>query len=826
MAALLSRKYSGSLRGAKAVAPGWVRPAGRLPALLGLAALCVLLAAGSARAQDFELATGAPSFTTARPVELGFVNVANGNLHMEIPLASPPERGSLPYVAKLVYDSRIWQIVANGTSGSWQPTNVANSQGGWTFATAGVGGTVSPSTRTSYCYQGRILLGVTVNYSDFVWAQRGTRRVFPIHTRLVDGCTGSDVSTGAAYATDSSGYHMYVTNYESATVYAPNGTVVYPSSEGTDPNGNYYTLDPNGNVIDTLGRTPVIVTPSCNGNSNQTCYDILNSQGASSRVIVTTESIPVNTLFQKSGVTEYSGNMTVIQSVQLPDGQSYQFSYDSGTTQGHYGELTGITLPTGGQIGYGYANFSDSYSNVNRWVSGHTSGGGTTNFQPAVATTCAPGTVGCEHTVTVTKPSGDDAVYTFTLNNGAWPTEVQYYNGPASGGTLLATASTSWNFSNACTTDNCTGNQYIQKFNQTTTLPAPGGSISRTTQYAYDSTQDMNLTQISEYNFYTGSLPANADRVTTISYLSGVPNVIDRPTSITVQAGSTVLAQTNIQYDSTALVPITGVAHHDDTNYGASYTTRGNPTVISRLISGSTYATTTLTYDTTGQVVSVTDPNGNVTNLSYADNFYNDTGTNPPASYTPPAPTNAYLTRVTLPIAGSIAFGYYWGTGKRALSTDQNGASTYAHFLDSLDRLTNAYLPAGGWKLATYASETQADAYTGIGDASPSPGCSSCRHGEAILDGLGRPVESILVNDPDGATEVDTGYDSTGRVESVTNPYRSLSDPTHGTEQIAYDGLDRALSDQHADGDKVAAYYGAQVTTGGGIGTQLCSTAT
>src|SRR5207248_2774536 len=68
-------------------------------------------------AQTYVYATGSPTFNTAYPVESGFVNVANGNLHMEIPLASPPQRGSLRVGAKLVYDSRIWKPV----SGVWYP---------------------------------------------------------------------------------------------------------------------------------------------------------------------------------------------------------------------------------------------------------------------------------------------------------------------------------------------------------------------------------------------------------------------------------------------------------------------------------------------------------------------------------------------------------------------------------------------------------------------------------------------------------------------------------------------------------------------------------
>ena len=63
--------------------------------------------------------------SAADPFELGFVNVANGNLHIEIPLASFPQRGSAPTLTyKLVYDSRIWQPVDTGSAYVWQPTAI------------------------------------------------------------------------------------------------------------------------------------------------------------------------------------------------------------------------------------------------------------------------------------------------------------------------------------------------------------------------------------------------------------------------------------------------------------------------------------------------------------------------------------------------------------------------------------------------------------------------------------------------------------------------------------------------------------------------------
>ena len=47
--------------------------------------------------------------------------------------------------AKLVYDSRIWQVV----NGAWQPTNVANSQGGWRFVTTADPGAVTETSTSS-----------------------------------------------------------------------------------------------------------------------------------------------------------------------------------------------------------------------------------------------------------------------------------------------------------------------------------------------------------------------------------------------------------------------------------------------------------------------------------------------------------------------------------------------------------------------------------------------------------------------------------------------------------------------------------------------------
>ncbi len=79
------------------------------------------------------------------------------------------------------------------------------------------------------------------------------------------------------------------------------------------------------------------------------------------------------------------------------------------------------------------------------------------------------------------------------------------------------------------------------------------------------------------------------------------------------------------------------------------------------------------------------------------------------------------------------------------------------------------------------------------------------------------------MSDPDGQTTVATTYDSDGRISTVSNPHRSTSSPTDGTETYIYDGLDRKTQVTHADGNVVHTYYGSLVSANGGLAAQKCS---
>lgn len=790
----------------------------------------------NAATQDYAQGVGAPTYTTAEPVELGFVNASNGNLHMEIPVGSFPQRGERAITYKFVYDSRIWYLNSGTT---WDPNTVGLPWAGWRFInSAGIGAVNWSVWSSGFCnVNGHQTLDQGNN--NFSWqGPDGTTHYFDIRLQFSNNCGGQVAMCGWASAADDSGYFMIQNDTASCqgqwplgtTVLGPDGSRVFSSSPTApgfkDANGNYYSTDANGNTIDTLGRTPVIVTSNCG--TNQTCYDVLNSQGGStrSRWIVTTQTISVHTAFGQSGKTEYSGTLTAIQSIKLPDGTTYQFTYNSGSTAGHYGEITGITTPNGGGVSYGYTVYSDALRSYNRWVTSHTSGGGQTTYALG-----AVNTTNQTQNVTVTKPSGDYKVYSFVVNNtlttlGAWKNQVNVYS---SGGTLLKNISETYE----------TGIGH-RTSGETVTMQTPTGAVSKQTTYAYNNLFTAYPGTIKEWNYYTGSPSATADRTTTITYLSDTntayapdtgQNILNLPSSIAViDSGSNVLKQTNYSYDGSVLTSKTGVMQHDDTNFGTSFTARGNRTQVQQVTTGTSLLTvSTMTYDTTGQMLTSKDANNNTTTYGYTDCYR--TG-NPPTTYTPSQPTNAFPTTITLPVSGSTTSCYYYNTGKTAWSKDQNSAQTSYFYVagssnDPLDRLITKTLPTGGWVLNNFSTPaTTVDTYTSIQTASPSAGCTSCRHDESIFDGLGRPTSQILVGDPDGQTTVRTDYDTSGRVLDTSHSYRSISDPTYGLETTTYDGMNRVTQITHQDATSGHTFYGATVGSNGGQTTQLCPAGT
>lgn len=854
-----------------------------LSVLLGLLAAFTT----AANAQTYLSEPGKPTFATIEPVEHAYINMANGNLHLQIGFGSYPQAGQLrPASIGAVYDSNLaWFENCTSSGCSWTPNNpnLSAYYGGWRFSGTGV-----PIVLPFFCQAG------TCGWYTFGFD--GTKHYF-FFSPSAFTCNNNDTATtSSAYASDSSGYLLISACYPGSNgsseqfevaVYAPDGTSVgafwVPSEWFVQPAGTSL-VDTSGNSIsapvtnentisqqDSLSRT-LYSSYLCGG--SYSCFNVPNSQTTTSSTSPTSPysftgetAIPVKTNFGQSGVSECNTSngcspFVVFTGIALPDGTSYSFKYDCDSSTGnaacgspagqsaYYGTLISVTLPTGATIQYGYITFADAYNNKWRWVNSRTSGGATWTYQPVVALPgfCSSFQLDCQQTVTITNPDGSSKKYTYTINNGAWPATEQFYD---TNGTLLSTITNTFDFTNPCSSlySGCVGAAYIRLTATQTSIPSSNGTITNQTKYSYDSAQTGNVTAVQQWGFQLGASPSfNAvpDRAVYTPYpgptagtvaqhlgISGytIQN-INRPQSATIcnNSSSDPACPGGGTRVSQTLYSYDVYGGNCPSGGPASGFVGGNLTSAQSLVSGSTYVTTNTCYFAGGEVSAVTDPNGNTTQFGYGSTAYADASppSNPPSSVTA---GSAYPTTITLPIIGAESAGYYFGTGQVALTTDQNAQTTYFHYLDGFSRLTHTYLPDGGWSLLNYApGGTQVDSYTGITATAPTTSCpssgSSCMHTTQLADSLGRPYESILASDPDGPTYTTTSYDSSSRPQTASNPYRSTSDSTYGFSTVTYDGLSRPVVLSEPDGSSVHAYYGANVTSAGGLSAQLCAPAT
>jgi YD repeat-containing protein len=594
--------------------------------LWSFALICLALAGTTAQSQNSQSYLndiGSTSYGVNIPVENGFINVSNGNLHLEFSLATHPQRGGLNLNERIVYDSRIWMFSPFGSNGSyhWWPYNIPGSDsstnsGGWRFITGAEVGVISNLlSTTEYQCQGISESGyVVTNTATYTWTDPNNTvhpflyTPFTYSPENCDDAPPPSPETQVGYATDGSGYQITLTGDDqwgpsSITVVDNNGNQVYP--QVIDRYGNYWSTDSNGNLVDDVGRTPVIVTTS----GNVTYYDVLapdgpiNNNGSRIRYTVTSASVPVATNFQQSDVYEWNPStpyLTPVQSISLPDGSQYTFTYDG------YGELASVTLPTGGVIQYGYTNFVDSSNTANRWLTSRTQGSNPSmTFTPSVVTTCSNYSTGCVESVNLHKPSGDETVYQLTLANGAWNTAATTYTGSAAGGQTLSNITNVNQYTNPCSNvPQCLGPNYLNQSLTTTVLYANGSpSVSKQTQSLYYSAGKPSAVKVWDYGTDFSGTPT---RETDYTYTG-----VDLQ-QVTVLNNGGQAGQTTYGYTSSATTTL-GITQHGTQNAGGPYLQ-----TVSHWLNTGNPSITTYTMDDTGEVLSIKDPNQNpTTNFSY-----------------------------------------------------------------------------------------------------------------------------------------------------------------------------------------------------------------
>ena len=586
---------------------------------------------------------------------------------------------------------------------------------------------------------------------------------------------------------------------------------VFSAVSMEDTNGNMYTS------LDTLGRTIATVTSG----SGYTTYTVHDSAGNPQdyRIDYTTISEVTSFCGTLNNPPYYTCNepdnpsFTVPSKITLPNGTTYQFSWNNNTP----GELSSITLPTGGSISYAYVSSPNTCLRPNL-VPGGSQNPTTTPYTCRAEVTSRTQTVngvgstwsyssvgGHAPFPTVTDPLGNQQVHGFSqvkagnaTSYGAVETEVDYYQGSSTSGKLLRKVVTAYTGEPDLNSPGGAFLVNVRPVSVTTTLD--NGSISQT-QTDYETftlsgqvATRTNPTEIREYDYGNGS-PGPLLRKTDYTYLHNSNqtyanlNIVDRPTSVIVYNGAgTIVSQTQYEYDNyTAGIQLSGAVQHDSAR-GASYLTRRNVTAVERWRNtDGSWLTTRNQYDDAGNVLTQTDPRGNATTFSYVDKW----SPNSPSCVS--GSTKAFPTTVTYPttVTNKAVTTYNACDGSVYSVQDQNdlnnSRSGTVYTYDSMWRVTNVSYPDGGNEATNYGGSTLPEVITRTVTATPSPSIVSTQ----TLDGLGRTSQTALTSDTDGVDTTVTTYDLLGRVYTVTNPYFSTTDPTYGITTYTYDALGR-----------------------------------
>jgi RHS repeat-associated protein len=796
-----------------------------------------LLAAASLVAQDViptkvdtQNRTGPLPFSSSVAGDVDAVDVATQSLRIHIPIFSLPGRG-IPARLALRWDGQFWTRVHfidihGNLVHQWKIEQRQYMTGNGQLALGWQQTSPGYTTNGSVSFHCNVPSATAVTNTNYVFTDEdGAKHRLAVQGTASTACPISDLN-GPALSGDGT-FAKKASPTAAPVVYSAAG-----SRPDEDSNGNKYTP-----YVDTLGRTYAVVT----GPSGQTVYTITDSNGTSRSYTVTYTSILLATKFEAPSplVQEFSGGRSVISSIQLPNGQQYTFEYENSNVES-YGGLTKVTLPTGGYIQYTWGTWSDA-NHTHRIITSRT-----VHVSGESDHTWLFSRTGSN--VTVTDPLGHVSVY--TIGAGDVVTVAKLYEGAAQGNPLRKYAVDYLYDSDP----------WVDPFFQDPEVdpepyesqPAAARPIRITTtledgrvtkkEFDYDSltytyhtthhdpgyltatnftTSRGNVTQVREYDYgavpgtYGSGTPGPLVRKTTNTYLHDsnanyvTYNIVNRVLNSTIYDGAGAQkAQTQYEYDSTAITSTSNTAPQHDTAYSSTFIYRGNHTKVKRWRNtDGALLTTTYTYDDLGNVRSIQDPGLHTKTWSYADNWF---GTCPTVA-SPAANSQALPTLVTNHLGQRIKLAYFPCTGATQSQKDENdiaaGRSGTTFTYDLLGRPATTSASDGGQTSNVY--EDNLLTTTSTTKISSNMNMVSI----ALQDGLGRVKQTQLTSDPEGTVYTDTTYDALGRVSSVSNPYRSTSDPTYGMTTTSYDGLGRSTTVIAQDGSPTTTNYGSNCVT-------------
>lgn len=821
------------------------------------ALLVATIAAQCAWAQDnpdFEI--GLKPYGSYHMGNIDTVSLGNGSLSVDIPLISYPQRGGklaldfhLQYFNSSSYELYVCYTESFGTECVYEPFGT---QGGFAitdkqaFTWGQPSGSPCSIINSSWEFcslpvqntDGASHLMAPINEASTLYRSLDASGIL--------GTSSSNSSVASAYI-DSDG-----TTHTNVSAITLNGGVISDTRE--DANGNEITYSSTAGWTDTMGRE-IAMVPAAGSSGLSSCPAPPNAPLTATSASVWTlpglggGNYTITLCYASVAYTHpYSGSMTELQSVVLPNGKVWTFAYtQSSLSYIPILDLSELTFPTGGTLSYTWTGSnvcqnSGVYASVNEAVLNRTMNpveGASSEWSYSIAST---GT-------TVTDPASNVSVHTFGFGaagtqNGCEPYEnqVKYYS---ASGTLLKTTDTTYSSLLAANWWNTPPWVYLNVVPiQVNTIWPNNSNQENQISYTYDSgatfiypyygyngstvtlSQSGNpyystgtemygkqLTK-SEYDYGNGS-PGSLLRTTTTSWLALnnsnylTYNLLDLPSSVQV-SGSGPGSSTTYSYDQYNPLGQSGITTQHVTPPNGNY--RGNLTSTSRWLNGSTV--------NTGNC-QITVSNGYLTNYK----TYNDTGTVATSvdscgiSYTDPNHTTSYtysstyvgalVTQTQYPTTNGVnhitSAAYDFNTGLMTSSTDQNSLTTTYQY-DQMLRTLQIDKPDGGQALFCYTDTGTESGGATCTQSSPPYDVvitetinSSANRGSILqVDGVGREIRQAVTNGENGYDEVDTCYDGDGRVSFKSYSYQTsspsgtrCSNSTTPGDSYLYDGLNR-----------------------------------
>ncbi|MGA7218825.1 MAG: RHS repeat-associated core domain-containing protein [Candidatus Sulfotelmatobacter sp.] len=791
--------------------------------------------------------TGDPPYSTHEMVRED-VGVATGGLHVSIPILSLPGKGGQTFSLEWTQDSHNIILQEYDVADGWNYSLGGSGAGAlnpydyitWLVSPDIYGYVTIPHLRAAWLFMGDYCLDqeqACVNYplfcnSSFVFRDaHGTSYTFSHanegYLPLARDCSytptgigGQDIHTNAVGTSDQSGgVRLDASNPNDLVVWTKDGTAyhfpaiqTWPSNQinsGPEILQYYYDndfvsiIDPNGNTItksgstitDSTGRTITASNSATGSNvswtdSNGNSQSFAAALGGTPGPSVTTHATncQFNNQYQSSNQTQgylYNGdignlgNYATGMTLSFPGGAVYILQLDQ------LGKITKISYPSGGYTRYDYADYdpefhlayltcyaADYYEVSAKHLCSSTAGSCTGN-NPEVTTTYTPVASpvdGNNLNMNVVDPLNNLTYYYFgeyaeqgspSVFSNPRETQRQLYSGQS---TLVRTVNTAWNG----TADDAAPTQVTTVYNDVSP------SISSYVSTTYDTSSGCvtdNPKEIDEYDF-TGTLIRKTNYVWQLggNYTCTVGHILDRVQSKTITDAAT--------------------GHYTTTSY--AYDLVGNPLTLTISGTSATSMETQYKYNTDGDRNKGTDPKSNNTTYSYTSPWYDSKCAQGAASSGKPSSITNALNQTT-------TFKYYSCTGLLATATDPNSQTT-TYTYDALGRMTNVAYPDKGNISKTYVDVAPESVTTTVAITSSLNSMT-----KSLLDGLGRESESQLTTDPAGTDYKDTTYDALERVASVSNPYRTTSDPTYGLTQYVYDALGRTCVVVRPDGAVVTS---------------------